>query len=99
MSPHELLLLPAENRELDGREHPDRESEDDRESCGPTVLPELRERLVDQRRDVCVCPPGPPPVIAKIWSKSLSPPMRPSIRLIVIAGASSGRVTYQNRFQ
>ena len=46
---------------------------------------------------VSVACPGPPPVSAYTWSNSLIPPMIDSIRLIVIAGASSGRMTDQNR--
>ena len=41
--------------------------------------------------------PGPPPVSAYTWSNSLIPPMIDSIRLIVNAGASSGRMIDQKR--
>ena len=46
---------------------------------------------------VSVACPGPPPVSAYTWSKSLIPPMTDSIRLMVNAGASNGRVTDQKR--
>ncbi|MNC98594.1 hypothetical protein D3C83_166090 [compost metagenome] len=46
---------------------------------------------------VSVACPGPPPVSSYTWSKSLIPPMIDSIRLIVNAGASSGRTTDQKR--